>query len=98
MLLTPTVADDNSADQHPAVEGTFHLDELEVGTRAVVKCVACKNRELRQKLLTMGLIEGSQIEVLGVAPLGDPMTIRVLGFQLSLRLSEASHVLVIPHE
>ena len=67
MLLTPTVADDNSAHQHPAVEGTFHLYELEVGTRAVGKCVACKNRELRQKLTSRGLLGDSTRECTGAA-------------------------------
>lgn len=67
-----------------------------MGQRAVVNSLSSCNRELRNKLLTMGLVQGAMVEVLSVAPLGDPMSIRILGFQLSLRLSEAAHILVSP--
>lgn len=43
----------------------------------------------RQKLLAMGLIRGTRFEVVRVAPMGDPMEIRVKGFSLSLRKAEA---------
>lgn len=72
------------------------LDSLRAGERAIVKCLMCTNRELRNKLLVMGLVEGVAVEVSHVAPLGDPMNIKLLGFQLSLRLSEAAHVFVVP--
>jgi len=44
----------------------------------------------------MGLVAGQVIEVLQLAPLGDPMTVQVLGSELALRLSEASQILVAP--
>jgi len=40
----------------------------------------------------MGIVNGTRIEVLSIAPLGDPMKIQALGYKLSLRRSEASHV------
>lgn len=46
------------------------------------------------RLLEMGLIPGTQVEVVRIAPLGDPIDIRMRGFHLSLRKSEAAHVLV----
>jgi ferrous iron transport protein A len=46
------------------------------------------------RLLEMGLIEGEELEVLGFAPLGDPMEIRLGDYRLSLRRNEAARVLV----
>lgn len=42
----------------------------------------------RHKLMSMGLLPGTSFQVLGVAPLGDPVAIKVKGFLLSLRKSE----------
>ena len=74
----------------------FTLDQLATGNRAVVKSVSFGNRKLGNKLLAMGIVAGTIIEVLRVAPLGDPMKIRALGYKLSLRLSEAESVEVTP--
>jgi len=70
------------------------LSSLKIGDRAIVQAVRECSLELRSKLLSMGLVAGQPIEVLHFAPFGDPMTIRLLGFQLALRLSEAEQVLV----
>ena len=45
-----------------------------------------------QRLLEMGVIDGTPVEVLRYAPLGDPMEIYVRGFHLTLRKSEAALV------
>ena len=50
--------------------------------------------DLAQRLMQMGIIEGTEIEVLRYAPAGDPIEIRVLGYALSLRGAEAANVLV----
>ena len=47
---------------------------------------------LQQRMLEMGVTDGTPIEVLRFAPLGDPMEIFVRGFHLSLRKSEAAFV------
>ena len=46
------------------------------------------------RILEMGLIPGTRVEVVRVAPLGDPIDFRVRGFHLSLRRAEADHVVV----
>jgi len=51
---------------------------------------------LRRRIMDMGLVEGTQFEVEVPAPLGDPMRVRLKGFSLSLRHSEAAHVIVQP--
>jgi Fe2+ transport system protein FeoA len=47
-------------------------------------------RELRFKILTLGLVPGTEVEVKSIAPFGDPITIEVRGTLISLRKSEAS--------
>jgi ferrous iron transport protein A len=47
-----------------------------------------------QRLMEMGLLEGDDVEVLGFAPLGDPMEIRLRDYRLSLRRSEAARIRV----
>lgn len=49
---------------------------------------------LVQRLLEMGLTEGEDVEVVRFAPLGDPIEVRVRGYHLSLRRSEAAAVAV----
>ena len=67
------------------------LDQLALGQRAQVVAVAGHDA-IVQRLLEMGLCEGEEIEVLGYAPLGDPMEIRLRDFRLSLRRHEAANV------
>ena len=69
------------------------LDQLQVGQRARIDTVAGSDA-LVQRLLEMGLLEGDEIEVVGFAPLGDPMEVRLRDYRLSLRRSEAARVLV----
>jgi ferrous iron transport protein A len=49
---------------------------------------------LSQRLMEMGLLEGEAVEVLAVAPMGDPLEIRLGDYRLSLRRREAARVLV----
>ena len=49
---------------------------------------------LRRRLLDMGVVPGAEIEVVRIAPLGDPVEYRVRGYRLSLRRSEATLVMV----
>jgi len=49
---------------------------------------------LRRRLLDMGVVPGAEIEVVRIAPLGDPVEYRLRGYRLSLRRSEATLVMV----
>jgi Fe2+ transport system protein FeoA len=73
------------------------LDQLQVGQRARVEAVRGDDA-LVQRLLEMGLLEGEEVEVVGFAPLGDPMDVRLRDYRLSLRRSEAARLLVTPLE
>lgn len=65
------------------------IKDLEVGQRAKVVKYSTKDRNYRQKLLRMGLVKGSRFELTRIAPLGDPVEIRLKDFNLSLRKDEA---------
>ena len=52
---------------------------------------------LVQRLYELGLLEGEMVEVLAIAPLGDPLEIRCGGARLSLRKSEAAGVSLVNH-
>jgi len=69
------------------------LTVLRPGQRAVISGFVADDAEA-QRLMTMGLVEGAEVEFLRAAPTGDPIEIRVMGYALSLRLSDAAEVLV----
>src|SRR3954447_22241274 len=69
------------------------LDQLRTGQCAVITSVEGGDA-LGQRLLEMGLLKGESIEVLGFAPFGDPMEVRLRDYRLSLRKREAARVSV----
>jgi len=68
------------------------LASLKPGERGVVVAVSPNNSVLCSKLLSMGLVEGTLVQVIGAAPFGDPIEIRARGYNLSLRNSEAQAI------
>ena len=71
------------------------LDQLGRGERARVQALLGDDA-VTQRLMEMGLLEDEEVEVIGFAPLGDPIEIRLQNYRLSLRRSEAARVLVLP--
>jgi ferrous iron transport protein A len=67
------------------------LASLQVGESAVVQQVDGID-EISIRLMEMGLVPGTELRVLGLAPLGDPLEIEVRGYRLSIRKSEAARV------
>lgn len=68
------------------------LSALAAGDRARVASV---RGDAARRLMDMGLIRGTAVEVVRRAPLGDPIELKLRGFMLTLRRSEADHVLVV---
>ena len=64
------------------------LKELKVGQRGLVTSVKGQGA-LRQHILDMGMIPGTEVKVEKLAPLGDPMELRVRDYQLTIRLADA---------
>jgi ferrous iron transport protein A len=73
----------------------IRLSELAVGASAIVREFP-KSGSAAVRLREMGLLAGTSLTLLRIAPLGDPLAIRVRGYNLTLRKSEAEHVLVEP--
>lgn len=68
------------------------LDELEIGKDAVVASVDCEEASLRQHILDMGLTPGVEVTLMKRAPMGDPLEIRLRGYELTLRRDDAAHI------
>jgi ferrous iron transport protein A len=68
------------------------LSELEPGQQAIIK--KFNNNELYLKLMEMGCLPGEVIVLEQVAPLGDPISVSISGYSLSLRLNEAENIFV----
>jgi ferrous iron transport protein A len=69
--------------------------ELRVGERVRVARVDGLD-EISMRLLEMGLTPGVELELLGKAPLGDPLEFELRGYRLSVRIAEARRVAVSP--
>lgn len=70
------------------------LDEIGVGNSAVIKTVG-GDGPLRCRLLDMGLIPRTRVTLQKVAPMGDPIEIRVRGYELTLRVDDARKIEVV---
>jgi len=68
------------------------LSELKPGQEAVI--VEFSGEEASIKLMEMGLVPGESVLLEQVAPLGDPISVNVSGYHLSLRLDEAEQIFV----
>ncbi|MDH3492641.1 MAG: ferrous iron transport protein A [Acidobacteriota bacterium] len=73
------------------VRAAANLAELETGMTAVVKQVKGKG-PVAKRLMEMGIVPGVKVRVVKSAPFGDPIELRVRGFSLALRISEARKV------
>ena len=68
------------------------LSELKIGESGIIH--SFKSDDIFLKLMEMGCIPGEKITVEQVAPLGDPISISVAGYQLSLRMNEADTIFI----
>ena len=70
----------------------IRLSDLKPGQEAVI--TEFRNNEIFLKLMEMGCVPGEKVLMEQVAPLGDPVSVSVAGYHLSLRINEAEHILV----
>jgi len=73
------------------------LRQLQVNQRATVERVEATG-ELGRRIRDIGLVPGTVLEVIGRAPLKDPVALRIKGFTLTLRNQEADHIMVRTEE
>ena len=67
------------------------LDQIAVGSEAIITNVGGEG-ELRLRLLDMGLIPKTKVTVRKMAPLGDPIEIRLRGYELTIRKEDAGKI------
>ncbi len=75
----------------------MRLNELKPGRSAVIEEVGGEGA-LRQHFLDMGVIPGTEVTVVKLAPMGDPMELRIHGYELTLRLADAEKIGISPVE
>ena len=68
------------------------LDELEIGKDAVIESVDSDDSSLRQHIFDMGLTPGTEVTMMKYAPMGDPLEIRLRGYELTLRKADAARI------
>ncbi len=68
------------------------LDKLETGKDAIIQAVNCQEPSLRKHILDMGLTPGTEVTLVKIAPMGDPIELRVRGYELTLRKDDAAHI------
>ena len=71
--------------------GRISLRQMQVDQTGTIISVKGTG-ELGRRLRDMGLIPGKEIKVQGRAPLHDPVSLRIMGFTLTLRNNEADHI------
>ena len=70
----------------------MRLDALEIGKDAIVASVDSDDAALRQHILDMGLTPGTEVTMMKHAPMGDPLEIRLRGYELTLRRADAARI------
>lgn len=73
------------------------LDAMAPGSRCRVLRVGLKG-PLRRRLMDMGIVAGAPVEIVRVAPLGDPMELKIKGYLLSVRKEDAKFITVETYE
>ncbi|HIU66510.1 MAG TPA: ferrous iron transport protein A [Candidatus Caccomorpha excrementavium] len=69
------------------------LRDLKPGETGVVASIGTKGA-MKRRIMDMGVTPGTQIKVIKVAPLGDPIEVNIRGYELSLRKEEANQILI----
>lgn len=72
---------------------TIKLREMQVNQTGVIVSVKGSG-ELGRRIRDMGLVTGKEVKILGKAPLFDPVSLRIMGFTLTLRNNEADIIQV----
>ncbi|KPK16878.1 MAG: hypothetical protein AMJ62_03795 [Myxococcales bacterium SG8_38] len=72
---------------------TPSLADLRPGQTGEIVSIDC-DRPIARRLMEMGLLPGTEVRVIRLAPLGDPLELRVRGYALSVRRAEAARIAI----
>lgn len=78
-------------------KGRITLNDLEIGGSAVIREVGGEGA-LRQHFLDMGVIPGTEVKAVKLAPMGDPLEIQIHGYELTIRIEDAKKIKIDPIE
>lgn len=67
------------------------LDEMKEGEKGIIKSFN-SDSELKIRLMGLGFIKGSKVELKKIAPLRDPIDVKIKGYDISLRKNEARNI------
>ena len=67
------------------------LKELNIGESGVIARVKCTGA-LKQRFMDMGITKGTEVKIIKIAPLGDPIEIEIRGYNLSIRKGDAEQI------
>lgn len=73
------------------------LNDLDIGGSAVIREVGGEGA-LRQHFLDMGVIPGTEVKAVKLAPMGDPLEIQIHGYELTIRIEDAKKIKIVPME
>jgi ferrous iron transport protein A len=97
--MSPTVSkkkciDCDSLQHHKClVEKTVKLSNYKPGEKGKILQI-CGDPDFRLRIMEMGFIKGTEIEVVKYAPLNDPMEFVIKGYHITLRKKQAAHILM----
>ncbi len=72
------------------------LSQLKIGESCVIRQVGSQSGAVKRRLVDMGLTPGTTVTLVKMAPMGDPMEVRLRGYELSLRRDDAAQIAVMP--
>ena len=73
-------------------DNAIYLSDLKIGQRAVVIKLHEKNKAIRRHLLDMGITKGVEITIKKIAPMGEPIDIKLIDYELCLRKADLSQI------
>lgn len=73
-------------------ENSIYLSDLKIGQRAIVIQLHEQNKAIRRHLLDMGITKGVEITIKKIAPMGDPIDIKLRDYELCLRKADLKQI------
>lgn len=92
-IETKEKIEDKKMSEATAKGNVLTLEELQIGDSATISSVGASGA-LRQHLLDMGMIPGAEVTMVKYAPMGDPMELKIHGYELTLRRADAAQILI----
>ncbi len=70
----------------------IRLNELKNGQRGIVERISIPEMKIKRRLVEMGITPGTEIVITKRAPLGDPIEVKIRGYELTLRGDDAAKI------